>query len=146
MDSRPDRTGRVRKRAGPAGDVGAAVIELVVGLCLFVVPVAAVVSLLPRWFEAQQDVSDAARQGIRLAVLTSSSPDEVEQAVLTQLAHERVDVESVAVALEPDAAVIDVTYRAPLLVIPLLGEVGGIARTVRHVEILDPYRSRSSGG
>lgn len=42
--------------------------------------------------------------------------------------------------------VIEVTYRVPLVVVPLLGQTGdGMTVTARHAEVVDPYRTGVPG-
>lgn len=41
---------------------------------------------------------------------------------------------------------IEVTYRVPMIAVPLLGEAGdGLTVTSRHAEVVDPYRNRLPG-
>ena len=41
---------------------------------------------------------------------------------------------------------IEVTYRVPMVAVPLLGEAGdGLTGTSRHAEVVDPYRDRLPG-
>jgi len=41
---------------------------------------------------------------------------------------------------------IQVTYRVPLIAVPLLGQAGdGLTVTARHAEVVDPYRSGLDG-
>lgn len=128
---------------------GSAVLELVLGLCLLVLPAAMLAGALPTWVERESAARLAAREAARTYVL-AATPGDAERAATAAL-HEvvrnhRFDPGQFRLrldgALSRGAQVTaEVTTRAPLLWVPGMGRFGGFTLTARHTERVDDYRS-----
>lgn len=139
------------------GERGSATLELVAGLAVLVLPVVALIAVLPSWAEAATAAEAAAAEAGRVA---TAEPDPAAGEAAGADAGERVlrnrNVEgSVRVAVDTDAdgaparsgvATAEVTVRLPALQLPTLGGVGGMDVTREHHEPLDRWRGFGPDG
>jgi hypothetical protein len=106
--------------------------------------------------DAKMAATAAAREAARTYVEAPSeaaAASGAEQAALDAIdAHgrrrERATVARVdgAAFARCQPVTIEVTYRVPMVAVPLLGEAGhGLTVTARHAEVVDPYRDRVPG-
>jgi hypothetical protein len=144
------------RRATGARDGGFIASELVLGVCVIVVPVTLIVLVLPTWSERQAMAQRAANESAREVAIASSWSSGVAAA--------KVAVDQVAgnygvsagEVLGPDfstggglaggqTVVSRVTVRMPVLTVPLVGSVGRWSWTAVHAERVDDYRSFPQG-
>lgn len=105
--------------------------------------------------DAKLAATSAAREAARTYVEAASEADAglaaVEAAQRAITAHgrrwDRTVVRRVGGAfVRCEQVTIEVTYRVPLVAVPLLGQTGdGLTVSARHAEVVDPYRSGLAG-
>lgn len=139
-----------------AGEVGFIASELVLGVCVIILPVTLLVLALPAWSERQAMAQRAANESAREVVLADSWSTGVgaAKAVVDRVAgNYGVSLDDVR---GPDftaggelgggqTVVSRVTVRLPVMVIPLIGRVGSWSWTAVHAERVDDYRSFPPG-
>ena len=138
---------------GEAGQVGG-IEGLVFGVLVFVFGTLLVANA---WgvIDAKLAATSAAREAARTYV-EAASEDEAEAAAdraaeQAITAHgrrwDRTDVQLVSGRFARcERITMEVTYRVPLVAVPLLGQTGnGLTVTARHAEVVDPYRSGPPG-
>ncbi len=130
---------------------GAATMELVAGLAVLLLPVVALLAVLPSWAEAASAAESAAAQAGRAAALGPDAATGVEAGVAAgeQVLANRGVRGEVTVEVEVDDAGAPVRHgvarttaqvQLPVLHLPVLGPVGGLAVDRTHREPLDPWR------
>ena len=105
--------------------------------------------------DAKLAATSAAREAARTYVESESEsaagPAAEEAAERAVTAHgrrwDRADVRLVDGRFARcEQVTIEVSYRVPLIAVPLLGQAGdGVTVTARHAEVVDPYRSGLAG-
>lgn len=139
---------------GEAGQVGG-VEGLAFGVLVFVFGTLLVTNA---WgvIDAKMAATAAAREAARTYVeapTEAAGASAAEDAALDAIAsHGRVRERATVARVDggPFArcqpVTIEVTYRVPMVAVPLLGEAGdGLTVTARHVEVVDPYRRSLPG-
>lgn len=129
---------------------GMAVLEWPLAVFIILVPIAAMVTLLPTWSERQTVARDAAGTAARVAVLESDAEQAItagEQAARRAATNFGIDPEDLTVTWTGDldrgsAVTATVTVRMPVAVLPGLGSVGAWSWSSSHTERVDDYRSR----
>lgn len=125
-------------------------IEWPLAVFLLLVPIAAMVTLLPKWSERQTVVRDAAATAARVAVL-ERDPDRAmsagEDAAERTATNFGVDPADLTVSWSGDlsrggAITATVTVRMPVAVFPGFGSVDAWSWSSSHTERVDDYGSR----
>lgn len=140
---RPGRRSRGRRQDGLAA------IELSLGICLFLLPVAMIVFTLPTWPERQNLARAAAEEAALLAVSATNPTDGY---LAGEIAVERTAINH---GLDPTDLTITwdgqwcrgceitahVQVRIPAITIPMITTIAETSWTASHTERLDDYRS-----
>ena len=129
---------------------GMAVLEWPLAVFILLVPIAAMVTLLPTWSERQTVARDAAATAARVAVLEGDAEQAMtagEQAARRAATNFGIDPEDLTVTWSGDlgrgsAVTATVTVRMPVAVFPGLGSVEAWSWSSSHTERVDDYRSR----
>lgn len=135
-------------------------VEWTAAVAVLLVPILALVAVLPTWSARSAAARLAAEQAARAALVVDDVGTAVaagrQQAATVAanhgFAHDLAAVDVVAPDADGDG-VIDrdgvitstVTVAVPGVALPLLGTVGGFAVTARHAEPVDPFRSLRPG-
>lgn len=128
---------------------GNAALELVLGVCLLLLPVTMLVVTLPEWLERQAAVRLAAAEAARALALSSAWAEgtaDAEAAVARIGRGHGLQPGDLQVTLAGDlrrGAYVQAEVRTvvPLTRIPGFGALGGFTVVARHAERVDPYRS-----
>lgn len=127
---------------------GYAAVELALGAALLLLPVTLLVVTLPGWFERQSAARVAAQQAARAVVLAADWDQGVADAralaavVAANNGVALVRPVEVSGSLDRGATVVaTATVEVPLVVIPVVGEVGGFRWSAQHRERVDDFRS-----
>lgn len=126
------------------------VLEWPLAVFLLLVPIAAMVMLLPRWSERQTLARDAAATAARIAVLEADPGKAMsagEEAVVQTAANFDVDRNDLSIEWSGDlsrggSVTATVSVRMPAVVFPGLGTVDAWSWSSSHTERVDDYRSR----
>jgi hypothetical protein len=125
-------------------------IEFALGVGVLVLPVAALVLVLPGWAERQSMARVAAAEAARTVVVASdwatgiAAGGEVAAEVAANHGLAPGDLEAVRFSgslVRGDTVTAAVTVRVPLTVVPGLAAAGGFSVTASHSEPVDRYRS-----
>lgn len=125
-------------------------LEWPLAVFMLLVPIAAMVTLLPKWSERQTVARDAAASAARVAVL-EADPDQAmgagEDAAERTASNFGLDPADLSVSWSGDlsrggAITATVTVRMPVAVFPGLGSVDAWSWSSSHTERVDDYRSR----
>ena len=126
------------------------VLEWPLAVFLLLVPIAAMVTLLPKWSERQTVARDAAATAARVAVL-EADPEKAmgagQDAVDRTATNFGVDPRDLTLSWSGDlsrggAITATVTIRMPAIAFPGLGSVEAWSWSSSHTERVDDYRSR----
>lgn len=128
---------------------GSAGLELVLGVCVLLLPTLMLVSVLPVWSERQIVAASVAREAARAFVLapSASEGDRAARRMADQIARDHgLPPEAFALRLSGRwrrgaTATAEVRTTVPALRLPLIGRVGRLVISVTHTEQRDPYRS-----
>ena len=126
------------------------VLEWPLAVFLLLVPIAAMVTLLPKWSERQTVARDAATTAARVAVLEADPEGAMsagEDAVEQTARNFGVDASDLTLSWSGDlsrggAITATVTIRMPAMAFPGLGSVEAWSWSSSHTERVDDYRSR----
>lgn len=126
------------------------VLEWPLAVFLLLVPIAAMVMLLPKWSERQTLARDAAATAARIAVLEADPGKAMragEDAVAQTATNFDVDRNDLSIEWSGDlsrggAVTATVSVRMPAVVFPGLGTVDAWSWSSSHTERVDDYRSR----
>lgn len=129
---------------------GMAVLEWPLAVFILLVPIAAMVTLLPTWSERQTVARDAAATAARVAVLEGDAEQAMsagEEAVQRTATNFGIDPADLTVTWSGDlgrgsAITATVTVRMPVAAFPGLGSVEAWSWSSSHTERVDDYRSR----
>lgn len=142
-----------RLRAHLHSQRGSVGVELALGVCVLLLPVALTVVVLPTWAERQSMARLAAQEAARTVVLAGDLASCTQQgrALALRIAanHGMPDaIRSVSIATAGPSLTRGATVSATvevLIGVPDLPWIDGgdVAWTVTHVEVVDPYRSFS---
>jgi hypothetical protein len=128
---------------------GTAVLEMSLGIALFLIPVALLVITISTWPERQTVARAAAVEAARIAVLSDSWGDAAaagEEAVSRAATNYGLHPSDLSLSWDGhlargSAVTARVTVRIPSVVLPGLTTVGAWSRTASHTERVDTYRS-----
>ena len=127
-------------------------VEWPLAVFLLLVPIAAMVTLLPKWSERQTVARDAAASAARVAVLEADPDDAMsagQDAVDRTATNFGVDASDLTLSWSGDlsrggAITATVTIRMPALAFPGLGSVEAWSWSSSHTERVDDYGSRDA--
>lgn len=126
------------------------VLEWPLAVFLLLLPVAAMVTLLPQWSERQTVARDAAATAARVAVLEADPEDAMsagQQAVERTATNFGIEASDLTLSWSGDlsrggAVTATVTVRMPAIAFPGVGSVEAWSWSSSHTERFDDYRSR----